>query len=310
MTYTPLLAGLGAAVCIVAPLQAQSVSTDPRLKSDLETVYNTWRQSMVRENFESWKKCTASYRQVKVRNLAVSEKRAWPKTLFNQPFSPPSLTNLRYIGAIVKGPTAAATYYGKVDWGIGGTPTENAYVVLFANERGVWKYDQARFFNLSHLPKVRERLSRGDASVLQEQDGFHPLGSIPAVPKLCPAPKYIAKVFVDCPGRIVNATVNNVSQHSFEDTRMAEVISGGVHDGVNLVTLNVQPAPGGKPGPFSFAIFIMPEVVGNVPGVAYTYQASADQPIPSGPITFNVTPEVLQRMTPPKGQGGQGSSQK
>lgn len=94
--------------------------------------------------------------------------------------APPALSPLMYVGSVVDGPTAAATYYGKVDLGLGEEPTDaNALVLLFTNERGKWKYDQARFFNLSRLPAVRDRLKRGDATVLMEQDGFQPLGKIP-----------------------------------------------------------------------------------------------------------------------------------
>ena len=55
------------------------------------------------------------------------------------------------------------------------------------------------FFNLTRLPAVKERLKRGDASVLMEQDGFQPLGKIPAVPPVCPPPKYIAKILGGLP---------------------------------------------------------------------------------------------------------------
>lgn len=105
-----------------------------------------------------------------------------------------------YVGSVVNGPTAAATYYGKVDLGLGQEPTDsNALVLLFTHENGKWKYDQARFFNLTRLPAVKERLKRGDASVLMEQDGFQPLGKIPAVPPVCPPPKYIAKFWWTAP---------------------------------------------------------------------------------------------------------------
>lgn len=94
--------------------------------------------------------------------------------------APPALAPLMYVGSVVNGPTAAATYYGKVDLGLGQEPTDsNALVLLFTHENGKWKYDQARFFNLTRLPAVKERLKRGDASVLMEQDGFQPLGKFP-----------------------------------------------------------------------------------------------------------------------------------
>ncbi len=298
MTHRIFLSVLCSAVCFAASTFAAPTPNQAQLKNDLETVYNTWRQHMIRENYDGWQKTTAAYRKVKVRNLAVSEKRPWPQSLFNQQISPPSLLPLRYIGTVVKGPTAAATYFGKVDWGIGGAPSENAYVLLFTNERGEWKYDQARFFNLAQLPKVRERLRNHDTSVLEEQDGFQPLGTVPPVPVVCPVPQYIGKIFVDCPGRTVKARINNVSDHVFEDARMAEVISGGLRNGVNTIDLSISPAPGGKPGPLAVMVYVMPETVGNFPGLAYSYTVPADQTGTSGPTTFTITPDTIRHMAP------------
>ncbi len=300
MTHRIFLSVLCTAVCFASSAFAapSSSQSQAQLKSDLETAYNTWRQHMVRQNYDGWQQTTAAYRKVKVRNLAVSEKRPWPQSLFNQQISPPSLLPLRYIGSVVKGPTAAATYFGKVDWGIGGAPSENAYVLLFTNERGMWKYDQARFFNLAQLPKVRERLRNNDVSVLEEQDGFQPSGSIPPVPPVCPTPQYIGKVFVDCPGRIVKARINNVSDHNFEDVRMAEVISGGLRKGVNTLDLSITPAPGGKPGPLNIMVYVMPETVGNFPGMAYSYAIPAEQAGLNGPTTFTITDDTIRHMAP------------
>lgn len=298
MTHRIFLSVLCSAVCFAVSGVAAPAPSQAQLKSDLETAYNTWRQHMVRQNYEGWQKTTSAYRKVKVRNMAVSEKRPWPQSLFNQHISPPSLLPLRYIGSVVKGPTAAATYFGKVDWGIGGAPSENAYVLLFTNERGEWKYDQARFFNLAQLPKVRERLRNNDATVLEEQDGFQPTGIIPPVPPVCPVPQYIGKIFVDCPGRIVKARINNVSDHVFEDARMAEVISGGLRNGINSIDLNVTPAPNGKPGPLNIMVYVMPETVGNFPGQAYSCAIPANQAAQNGTATFTITADTIRQMAP------------
>lgn len=289
-------------VCLAALFSTVSAQTiqEQRLKSDLETVYNTWRQSMLRENYEGWLQTTSAYRKMKVRNLAVSEKRPFPASLFAHQMSPPSLMPLRYVGAVVKGPTAAATYFGKVDMDIGGNPSENALVLLFNYERGAWKYDQARFFNLGNLPDVKERLRNGDAKILQEQDGFQPTGVIPPVPPACPAPKYIAKVFIDCPGRKVDITVNNISTHNFENTRMAEVISGGVRDGMNSILITSTPIADSKDkGPMLVEVFIMPETEGNIPGKAFTFTLPEENQGNFQEVhSFSVTPDVILKMRP------------
>ena len=204
-----------------------------------------------------------------------------------------------YVGSVVNGPTAAATYYGKVDLGLGQEPTDsNALVLLFTHENGKWKYDQARFFNLTRLPAVKERLKRGDASVLMEQDGFQPLGKIPAVPPVCPPPKYIAKILVDCPGRTVQANVNNISLHEFDNTRLAEVISGGLRDGTNSLTLNFSDSPNGKKGAVLVEVYIMPEIPGHLPARAFSYFVPPQAQPKSGPVLINVTPELLKTMEP------------
>lgn len=300
MTQRSLL--LTAAAClalsILFPTAGNAATAEQEsIKQDLETVYNTWRQSMLRGNYEGWLANTSAHRKARVRNLAVSEKKQFPKSLFKEDMAPPSIMPLRYIGSVIKGPTAAATYFGKIDWGIGGAPSENAYVLLFTKEGGQWKYDQARFFNLAHLPKVRDALRNGDRSILNEQDGFQPEGKIPAVPPLCPAPQYISKIYVDCPGRSVDIVVNNISAHHFEDMRYAEIISGGTHDGTNTINLQFQDMPDRKKGPLDIRIFIMPETPGNVPGKAFEYILPEDQNPVSGPTTFTITPDVIRKMS-------------
>ena len=252
---------------------------------------------MVRSNYEGWLANTSAHRKAKVRNLAVSEKKPFPKSLFREDMAPPSIMPLRYIGSVVKGQTAAATYFGKIDWGIGGQPSENAYVLLFTKEGGQWKYDQARFFNLTHLPKVRERLRNGDTSVLKEQDGFQPEGNIPSVPPLCPTPQYISKLYVDCPGRSVNIVVNNISSHHFEDMRFAEIISGGTRSGLNTINLQFSDMPDRKKGPLDIRIFIMPETPGNIPGKAFEYIIPEGTNPVSGPTTFTITSDTIKKMS-------------
>lgn len=251
---------------------------------------------MLRANYEGWQENTSAYRKVKVRNLAVSEKKPFPKSLFREDMAPPSIMPLRYIGTVVKGPTAAATYFGKIDWGIGGEPSENAYVLLFTKERGQWKYDQARFFNLTHLPEVRKRLRNNDSSVLNEEDGFQPEGKIPPIPPVCPAPQYISKIYVDCPGRSVDTVVNNVSSHHFEDMRYAEIISGGTHAGANTVTLQFKDIPDRKKGHMDIRIFIMPETPGNVPGKAFEYILAEGEEPKNETRTFIITQDIIGKM--------------
>ncbi len=287
------------AVALCAPAYAAPRPGDAKLKDDFEVVYNTWRLHMMRGNYDGWRATTAAHRQVKVRNLAVSEKRPWPATLFHQPMAPPPLSPLTYVGSVLDGPTAAVTYFGMVDLGLGEKPkAPSALVLLFTNERGKWKYDQSRFFNLGRLPAVKERLQRGDATVLMEQDGFQPLGKIPPIQPLCPAPKYIAKILVDCPGRMLTATVNNISTHEFENTRQADVISGGVRDGLNIINLNFRDSKLGEKGGVLVEVYIMPETPGYLPARVYSKFTAPNTQPQSGTVMFHVTPEHIKSMNP------------
>lgn len=289
---TAPLCVLSALVLSVAPAKADTEPT----QSVLESVYYTWRQSMMRADYDLWRRTTAMFRQRMVRNQAVSEKKPFPQTLFALEMRPPSLSGLKCVGIRTVGNTAAVTYYGKVDFGVGGQPTDNAFVLLFVKENGEWKYDTARFFNLGKLPDVKRRLARGDTKILDEQDGFHPLGKVPSTPPLCPKPQYIAKLFIDCPGRKVVANVNNMSFHTFENTREAVLISGGLKGGQNTINYQVEDLPDVPKGHFTVSVFIMPEVVGNMPGRAFHYYAKPDQEPTGGDFLMNVNLDLLKTM--------------
>lgn len=266
-----------------------------------ETMYNTWRISMLNKDFQAWKSATGFARQAKVHNLVVSEKKPYPAAIFEAQATPPSLANLRFVGALggSAGKTLAATYFGKVDLGVGGQPSDNALVLLFVEDKGKWRYDQSRFFNLGHLPKVRERLARGDASVLKEQDGFHAYDTPPAIPPLCGAPQLIGKVFVDAPTLRVEMTVNGISTHVFEDCRLAEVISGGLKRGRNTVTYTVTPLSAeANKQPLAIGLFVMPETEGNQPATCFEHITAPGDTPQGGTYAFTVSDDMIRAMNP------------
>ena len=155
MTFRSIFSLACCAAALLSPASAAPRPGDAKLRDDLDVAYNTWRLHLLRGNYDGWRATTSAYRQVKVRNLAVSEKRPFPASLFRQPMAPPALAPLMYVGSVVNGPTAAATYYGKVDLGLGQEPTDsNALVLLFTHENGKWKYDQARFFNPRRITRA------------------------------------------------------------------------------------------------------------------------------------------------------------
>ena len=199
--------------CVVGllPTTAQA-NDDAKLVSHLKQVYNVWRHSMITKNAANWKKYTSQYRQVNVRNRLFSERRAFPQGVFNTPAAPPNITTLKALRVRVNKNTAKSVYYGKVDFGVGGQPTDNLFLVSYVKERTGWKYDGSDFVNLNHLPKVREAIAKGDLKFVDQND-FKPDGVVPKPPIALTGPaKYIAKVYVFCPKAVLTVRLYLMSE--------------------------------------------------------------------------------------------------
>lgn len=275
------------------------VPDQEKARKTVEVVYNTWRLSIMQGSETSWRGSTSSSRQMKVRNLIVSQRGSFPRDFFRAAQSAPPLENFRYVGAITgcKGYTMAATYVGKLKLG-DGPATENAYVLEFVFESGKWKLDQTRFFNLSKLPDVRKRLYSKDLSLLKEQDGFQPYGKIPATPPACQPPVLIGKVFVDCPGRTVEMTINGMSLHEFDDERRADIISGGLKRGANTITYTIKDREGLERPAFAIGLFVAPETPGNTGVCVFDHILDGKDAARGGSFTFSISNEQIASMNP------------
>ena len=288
-----------------APAPAQpapqfNVPDQKQARTIADTIYNTWRVAMMRGNEASWRNATTRSRQVKVRNLIVSQKGKFPQDIFRDQPAPPALENFVYVGALA-GPTnrtLAATYIGSLQLGEKGKPAMNAYVLEFVHEEGKWRYDQSRFFNLSRLPQVEKRLRAGDVTVLQEQDGFHPYTTAPAVPPTCPYPQLIGKVFVDAQGRRIDMRINGISLHEFADERRADVISGGLKRGLNTISYTIRTSDSGAKAAMAIGLFVMPETPGNKPVCVFDHIIDPGDAANGGTFSFTVTNEMIATMNP------------
>lgn len=288
-----------------APVSAPSaprfnVPDQKQARTIADTIYNTWRVAMMSGNEASWRNATTRSRQVKVRNLIISQKGKFPQDIFRDQPAPPALENFVYVGALA-GPTnrtLAATYLGSLQLGEKGKPAMNAYVLEFVHEEGKWRYDQSRFFNLSRLPQVEKRLRAGDVAVLQEQDGFHPYTEAPAVPPSCPYPQLIGKVFVDAQGRQIEMRINGISLHDFSDERRADVISGGLKRGVNTVSYTIRTSDIGVKAAMAIGLFVMPETPGNKPVCVFDHIIDPGDAANGGTFSFSVTNEMIASMNP------------
>lgn len=271
---------------------------DEALRSALEGSYNAWRTSIVRKDAHAWQRTTAPHRRVEVKNRILSEKRAFPATVFDLPAPPPALDGLKFLDAKRNGPTAKASYFGKVDFGVGGEPTDNLLVLSFVQGGGGWLYDRADFVNLEALPEVRRELAGGDVGYLRETPEASPSGVVPPTPIEVNAAKYIAKVYVFCPGREVRVQVNKISRHRFANAKEAEVVIGGAKDGPNEVQFSIKKLEGGT-GKEALAIrvYLMSQVAGVKPIKIYEHQiAEGGKTDPFGTSIFNVDADTVAKL--------------
>lgn len=277
---------------------AASAQSDAQLVGHLKGIYQSWQAAMVRKDAATWRRLTSTRRQISVRNRVWSERRRFPDAIFMAPLKPPSINNLKAMSVRLNGNTAKVTYFGKVDFGVGGAPTENLYVISYVKEQNGWKYDGGEFVKLDVLPDVRKQLKAGDKSFLKSED-FFPDGVVRPAPMAIRGPaKYIAKAYVYCPGREVKLLVNSVSSHLFQNTKRADVVIGGAKDGLNEVQFAIKDIPGGDPkAPMTIRIYLMSLVEGTKPLKPLEYQITdGRKPKSSGTLNFTLTPEMGRKL--------------
>lgn len=292
------LTALAAVLATGMQLPANAQAAPGALRQQLEQTYQQWRNAMMSKDSRRWQAYTSQRRQTTVRNQIYSERRAFPSALFQLPVAPPNTRGLKALRAQAKGATAKAVYFGKIDFGVGGKPTDNLLVLNFVLERGAWKYDGAEFVNLSALPDVRKQLLAGQNTFVTTAE-FGPSGRVGPTPIPLRGPvKYIAKTYVYCPGREVNLQINKISRHRFQNTKAAEVVIGGAKDGLNEVQFSVKRLPGSEgTEPMAIRIYLMSEVQGVKPIKAFEYEVKEKQvPKGSGTSRFNVDPKIVQKL--------------
>ena len=265
----------------------------------METSYNTWRNAIIGKNAAAWQNATAPHRRIEVKNRIVSEKRAFPAGIFDLPAPPPTIKNLRFLEAKQNGATAKASYFGAIDFGVGGNSSDNLLVLSFVRGVRGWLYDRADVVNLASLPDVRKELAAGNLNYLKETPEAQPSGVVPPTPIEVRPAKYIAKAYVFCPGREVRLQVNKVSRHRFANAKEAEVVIGGAVDGMNEVqfsTTKLEGATGSEV--MTIRIYLMSQVAGVQPIKVYEYQlAEGEAAKPFGTGTFNVDAATVAKLS-------------
>lgn len=271
---------------------------DDALRATLETTYNAWRNSMIRKDAATWQRVTAEHRVVEVRNRIVSEQRPFPASVFDVPAAPPALAGLAFLEAVRNGPTAKMFYFGKINFGVGGEPTDNLMALAFVQGRSGWAYDRAEFMNLSALPEVRRELAAGNLKYIRDAPEARPTGQVPPTPIAVRPAQYIAKVYVFSPGREVKVHVNKVSRHRFANEQEAEIVIGGARDGLNEVQFSVTNLEGatGKEA-LAIRVYLLSTVQGVMPVKAFEYLvAEGGEVRPFGTENFNVDAAMAARL--------------
>lgn len=283
-------------LALLAGAQASEPSKDA-LQSQLANSYGKWRTAMVNKDARAWSAATAEHRKLSIKNRINSERRSFPDSVFHLPAAPPSLKNLQSLRAHQSGRTATGVYFGKVDFGVGGVPADNILLLHFVFEKTGWKYDTADFISLAALPKVRVQLKSGDYSYVDQRD-FLPSGRVPQMPFAVGPAKYIAKVYVFCPGREVRVKVNKISDHRFQDTKAAEVVIGGGLSGINEVQFSTKSLEGstGKEA-LSVRVYLMSTTAGVKPLKVYEYQVKEGGAVkPFGGENFVIDASVEKKL--------------
>ncbi len=286
-------------ICAISLCGVAFSTAQDALKTGLESSYNAWLGAMSRKDSVAWQNTTAESRRLEVKNRILSEKRAFPAAIFDLPSPPPSLKGLRFLVAKENGPTAKAAYFGKIDFGVGAEPTDNLLVLSFIRGGKGWLYDRADFVNLAALPEVRKELAEGDLKYLKETPEAQPSGNIPPNPIEVGRAKYIAKVYVFCPGREVRVQVNKISHHRFANAKEAEIVIGGATDGPNEIQFTTKTLEGAKGDEaMTIRVYLMSEVPGTQPIKAYEYQvAQGTAPKPFNSDSFQVDPATAKKLT-------------
>jgi hypothetical protein len=287
---------LAATACVSLAQDAKSIETAKAIAIN----YGAWRTAMINKDVAAWQRLTAPHRQAEIRNRILSEKRPFPAYVFEIPAPPPPLEGLKMIHLSMKGATAKGAYFGKIDFGVGGEPTENILVLSFVNAGGAWKYDRADFVNLAGLPDVRKELAAGNLKYVNETPDFQATGTVPPAPLPVNPAKYIAQVYVFCPGREVNVQVNKISRHRFANAKEAEIVIGGALDGENSVSYSIKKLEGGTgKEAMTIRVYLMSEIKDTKPIKAFEYQVQEGGAVePFGRGTFEVDPATAAKLTP------------
>ncbi|HEY1048790.1 MAG TPA: hypothetical protein VGE39_03505 [Prosthecobacter sp.] len=217
---------------------------DPALRATLEQAYNVWRQAMNRGDARAWAGSITRYRQTMIRNAIVSERQAFPDAVFASKVPLPAIESLRLLEVQAVGDTAHLVYFGKIDLGQDKELLkDNLLKLKFGREDGQWRYDSNRITSLDTSPETRKTLQAGGAPDFLDTPEYTPPGSLPPVPALCRVPDHKGGYKIESFGYETTVSMNGFDSAPVQDGLDQQVITGGLVNGRNEITLRITPVP-------------------------------------------------------------------
>ena len=233
---------LALVACLAPPATR---AAEPGLQGKLERVYLDWRGAIMAKSMDTWTRSTAIYRQMTARNLIISQKLRYPDAIFDLPMQPPDILPLKLIEVEAVGPTAHLVYFGRVNLGLdieSKDLPESLLLLKFYQEPAGWKFDTSRLIQLADAPEIKKQL-QGDKLEFLKEPAFTPSGTVPATPKPCRAPDYVAALRIEAMGYEVEATMNGVDYPMVRDDAVQQLIIGGLVRGDNSIKLHIKALP-------------------------------------------------------------------
>lgn len=259
-------------VCLLSlfsTVSSRGNEDDQPLQPVLERAYNRWRGAMINQDARAWAGSITKYRQVLTRNMIVSQRKAFPASVFQVPLDPPAIDGLRLLEAQAVGPTAHLLYFGKVN--VGGDPSEipdSVLMLKFFKEEGGWKFDSSKLLKLQDQPELRDQLKKGGKPDFLDYPDFTPPGKVPPVPELCNPPENVGGCTLQTFGYETKMTLNGFAYPVMADQVEKLLVTGGLNNGVNNLVLHVKPTeiPKGEQRLLQVDLFIAPTKPGQ-PGL-------------------------------------------
>ena len=234
-----------------APQAADSAAVEaPEYQAGFQAIYEAWRTAMQRKDLAAWKAATAAYRQSDTRNRIISQKLTFPGAMFAVPVTAPQLAQLNMVNIFVKGPTATAIYFGKLDFGAGPAAAakapDNFLVLRFAGEGDAWKFDNMRVIKFGNDSDLLLKMRQGDFSFLQDPE-FQPTGTVPPVAKKVSSPDFLAELWVSAIGYEATVKINDQHESTVVNNTGKDLVIGGINKGDNSISITVKPDPNSDP---------------------------------------------------------------